>query len=577
MPKTLCNIYLNTGFNATDIPDSPSLLATMDSIEVEGGIFTRQDLYKSEVKVPCTWDQVKDADYVQIDDSFYTVDSITMKSPNTAVLSLTLDGLTTAGGAEQLDYTGWCQRRHVTDDSLFANNYEEPFDQGEPWYISVPLDMGAGLDLETKLNIIGSTINLTENDGILTTMNATTYTDDSGNSVTVPTPQPAVTETELSMNGEIFPYKSKIPGVTLYAYDVTVKAAVAKVRALGAENCIIYAYTIPAAFCNTDMIPGNPVINSLSGVRNTVEAIRLPYRWSDSIKNNKVFCGQFSRYVLVSTSSGCEIEYKPEDIKIGVDEEYPSFIYFTDPSPEGRVYYRAAGIEQDTTNLMRGCITGSTWQQVPLVFNTTSGSLVDQANLNLSLQTAQNKWISDSVFSVINASARTLLSPFGDDEIASALLSPSINNVAGAALTMSSIVQGYVNRKINKREAKKEFELSHNVKRVDISVPLCPNVQNYTSNSALVFQVHLRPNDAARLDAFFTAFGYATSEPMTNECFIGRTNFNYVQADASIITAGIPLSVRKAAESQLSNGVRVWHVKPDPTLTYTDNPITEAA
>ena len=122
-----CTLYLNTGFNTINIPDSPALVNGMSSISVPA-LDINQERFLPSVRVRATWVQVKDADYCKVGDFYYTIQSITMTSQDVAEISLIPDYITSAGGPAALEILdGLTSRVHVSDDSFGLYGGNDPY------------------------------------------------------------------------------------------------------------------------------------------------------------------------------------------------------------------------------------------------------------------------------------------------------------------------------------------------------------------------------------------------------------------------------------------------------------------
>ena len=109
--------------------------------------------------------------------------------------------------------------------------------------------------------------------------------------------------------------------------------------------------------------------------------------------------------------------------------------------------------------------------------------------------------------------------------------------------------------------------------RPDVQFSVIPTLQNYVGNYFIEYRYRLSASDMSRFDDFLTQFGYAVDEPLTKDCFTGRTNFNYIVADSVNIKSSAPLYLREGVINQLQSGVRIWHTKPSRDKLL-NNPIS---
>ena len=126
--------YFNTGFNFTNIPYDRSVLTTSTIASTkkyfpECAVLQNKGL--ATLRIATMWNNIDGVDYVELTNGsnsvFYFVTDVSMLNDNCAQLSLLMDAVTTVGLNNIQIISGWCKRRHVKDDTLFANILPENF------------------------------------------------------------------------------------------------------------------------------------------------------------------------------------------------------------------------------------------------------------------------------------------------------------------------------------------------------------------------------------------------------------------------------------------------------------------
>lgn len=138
-----CRIFRDTGFNASNIPDKPSLIVQIGQERYGSGtkmlevdpLDLVQDRFLSVIRVKASWKQIRTADYVQLyepggsgDNSWwYAVDDIEMVAEDVAQLTLLEDFVTSVGGIEEVTFLdGETDRVHVSDDIFGKYTEDDP-------------------------------------------------------------------------------------------------------------------------------------------------------------------------------------------------------------------------------------------------------------------------------------------------------------------------------------------------------------------------------------------------------------------------------------------------------------------
>lgn len=111
-------MYMNTGFNLINVPDSPELLAQKTSKKF-GVIDCLQRYFLPSITIRATEDQVIHGDFLKLyddeDDSkyaYYVINSYTMTSGDTVVLDVAMEPLLTCGGIDNITILDGVTSRH---------------------------------------------------------------------------------------------------------------------------------------------------------------------------------------------------------------------------------------------------------------------------------------------------------------------------------------------------------------------------------------------------------------------------------------------------------------------------------
>ena len=72
------------------------------------------------------------------------------------------------------------------------------------------------------------------------------------------------------------------------------------------------------------------------------------------------------------------------------------------------------------------------------------------------------------------------------------------------------------------------------------------------------FNVHVRKDEALRIDDFLSAFGYAINK-VENVNLTGRQYWNFVQTQGAVITGNMPSSSKEAIARIFDGGITFWH------------------
>lgn len=565
-----------------------------------------QERFLSSVRVRASWDTVKNADYCKVGDFYYYIDNVMMDSGDVAFLSLVPDFVTSAGGPATLNYLdGVTSRVHVTDDTYGKYCEDDPY--MAPNYklevVSNPFDFSARDNytfIETTLNLIlmGQHYDTNYSEAI-TSINS----DDTSYYVTYPKTYPiegADSNTEYSVQ---FPAGSgsttaldSPEGQAIYFLDPslasfdTVMKGVQHARCLGVEESISGQYTVPAVFVQLASSTASKQV-SLTGKTGLLTASNTPFEYA-TVKNKRVLYGSYTPYTL-ATAAGNTMKVNAEDIYDG--ETVPKVRYYADPRRTGKPYYRfnsLNGLSSSTLDFFRNAVGGAEWRSVPMTFTQKSGGAIDTMNFAASMMQHQqamdqaaknyNAQIEQGIVSGLLGMGSSGASLAGTDpsKVSSAgAIGTGINiagNVLQAAYNVENAGRNYDQYKskmaLQKAIETQSFLANQNVVAPTVNFTAHPDLFNeITHNGCVVYRTVYSSADIARIDKILTMYGYKHCKPLVATDFTNRTYFNYVEANVSV--ANLPRWWADGIATQISNGVRVWHVKPNSSY-YTNNPVT---
>lgn len=615
-------LFYDTKFDAANIPDSPALLAQFYS-KVFSSIFVKQDRELVNIKIEATWNEVKNADYVElysaepVSRQYYFIVGINMINDRTAMLSLLEDTITSVGGVGALNFIdGWATRLSVGSDELFENVIEETFQPSEPLIIEDYIFLGEKPEDDNEsVEVVCSTVQL---DNILPI--AVTYSDANGEgAVTVPQMPKVATKTVYRLvdedNNEIF--EGKVSGMNTYNYEVqSVQDGITNARSLGIENSIVASYQIPTTY--TSLTDGVGYVLAMKS-QLKVEENTIPVKFQIpeyTPKNNKVYA-VMSSITLKNIASQNSIEYRPWEIARplpGYDSNNIEFCTWADLSPSGKPYCRplkymgfsfeGEPVNKNYSHMFDTGICGANWRNLPITFNEVSAQASIQAQMHLEAAQMSYQQAGLDVFgnSLRNDKALAML----DIDTTRWGLSTAVKSVSDGTFTnpvslmnttLGAVGKGveyyYDKAGINNAIAKNDLQARQAYNKIrsemfqyemqaKITVPkqVFPysfSMVDWIGNGFIAYRTRCSNKDIQRFDEYLTKFGYSVSEPLTKEKLFTRTNFNFVQANSVFLDdANEEVTNRRqeAIQSLFTAGVRIWHVKPSHDKLI-NNPIKE--
>lgn len=583
-------LYYNTGLGPGNCLDSISKLDTLGFTSREcPQVAILQDRGRVDIRINISYDNVKDADYCKINNVGYWVIGIAMLNENVASLTLQQDFITTIGVNNITILGGWCTRRCVTDDTIFSNVIPEDFIPMHELVVDGCTEISNGSSNSGHINVVLSSVNLFDLEKV-----AEAYTDTDDNKVLVPQ-LPLVNEGQTIYRfhpNSSDTYSTDIAMTSAYdPNNETVRQGIQQLRSLGIESAIGASYQIPNDWVGGTSINVNGLYTVLSDQNNHGVSSSLNTHWG-SYKNNKVYSGQFQTIVCYSICSGERTEFSVEDI---VDSSgNVKWSLFADLRYNGYPACKPTVFKSKTNYSQFGVIKGAGWQQTPFMYNLPSGYAVDISTLvresnfrtkSTAIQAAFDlpgqlgSVAEKAVMSTANYNMNALNNANIENpsEFAGATAYNNIQYKSSMIGTAGGAISNLGSTIINRMAIKRSFATAATDAarqlRPDIQFPVIPQLQDFLGNKFYEMRYRLADVDMQRFDNYLTAFGYAVYEPLTKDCFGGRTNFNFVQADDVNIKSNFPLYFNTGAIDQIQSGVRIWHTAPSRAKLY-DNPIS---
>lgn len=583
MPQTYETVgYKGTGFNAVNIPDSPALLETCEKVHFKS-VFKRQGSGLTQVKVDASWGEVKDIDYLSVGSDYYAVTGVEMASDRTAVLTLEQDYVTTLGGPSALAVIdGWVSRSHAKEDELFGNILPEGFTPTRDLVMDPPEYFTPEAPGES-LTVVGATIDLNAVKRV-----ADKYVSEDADPLSVAVPRVPPIKEGTTIQVQMPPTfettdvrHNTLPNLSLFNFRTAkVQEAMAVVRSLGLETAITACYVIPGGYHGTPEYfeAGDPTIVLMPGGHATHQTATLPYKFQlkDGYqpKNNKVYA-LANTYCLRSLCSGEGMDFEAYNITGASGEAAPTFIMYSDPSPEGCPFYAPKNFHGRPVSKFEQVIKGETWQNTPIAFSAASGYGTEGVEAMRAFRKA-------NPLADLTPTRDTVVNGAGGNDsvlgsVAGALYSAAAMAVGFAGGAAENIIPGVskvATTAYDKADIQYNREKAMNLQAPELVFPRSHSVQNFVGNGAAIFRTRMDDEDIKRFDRYLTMFGYAQDKPLEPEDFTSRQYFNFVQLQNVSIKSTAGMRLRMGCEKQLLGGVRVWHVLPDASY-YANNPLKE--
>lgn len=566
-----CRIFSNTGFNATNRPDSPSLLNNCSYTDL-ASMDILQDGELNAIRVNATYSQIKNADYAKVGDWYYAIIGRHMENPDTCTLALLPDYTLSAGGAASLTYLdGITERVHVAknSDTFGAYAEDDPLTApSQPLEISIEnISLGTG-----TMTIIESAIDLL---ATATSSDAITYTDALGEKVTVPNYSSLSQYTDHAYGGTHKTASYIVPTPTPGTPEL-LQAGIDRARALGVESAIIGQYNVPDAFLTGQAAGFKATLAGATLSNNTA----IPFVQNSGAKNNRINYGEYTKYGML-TAGGNKAEYNAEEI-YDSSLSSPKVTTVPDVRKDGCPYHRFETYlgDKTTTGFWRNCLAGAQWEQVPIVYNQKDKSALDVMQFDaqkkyayssfersLKSNTVQNMvggmGLSrgmDTVYDQGPKGGVKARSAFNPMMYAGSMIGAAATSIYNAALSIADFTEREELSALN-------FAASQ-VVAPDIQFPYNTDImRDALGNGVVVYRYKYSSTDVSRVDKLLTMYGYRVTKPLETSDFTNRSKFNFVRAN-NVSVGNLPKWWADGIAAELATGIRFWHVLPDTSI-YT--------
>lgn len=612
-------VYFNTGFNSVDIPATPAVLNNAQQKTYNDVYFLREDIDNTQVKINDNYNNLVNVDYVRLYNNTTNSYSYYFATPhaearNTTILYLSLDALTTMGGAANLNYiSGFQTRGHIKkeDDVMFSNIASEDFMPIEEMEQANLKEQKTTGGIDTDLKPVMCNIDLEKlAETPETTMDVINGIVEGQEDAVMYIPRLNVpdqfgTDFFIKDINSASSHGFSIPNT--YAYETRgeqTKSGLQKLYSFG-QLQLQCSYTLPAEWIN-DYAPKNGSNNLPDGHYETIIGIEeeqetnIPYKITVpgyTIKNNK--CHTMYRFIhLCNVGNGNESIKRPSEL-YDANNEKIKIVLFSDPAPGGKPYGRFKTIKNNHLQFA-DAVSGLCWANNQITTEGASGNIwnaMTYAFQNQALQREQETINFQREYN-LNSQVRTGMN----------MTIPKIAGVGGALAGMNNMpsfsatdilgqitkmgTQGHFEgtkylgfmgsfqqavdlQNFQTEQAQKKIIQQNNenyitaLRNENIAAPnvmFTPeiNLGLYGYNYFITYEIKMSNNDIIALDRYFQRYGYnGLHKPLTADCFNARQYYSFVQAFDINIKNEHGMRVRERGISQLNNGVRVWKVLPD--------------
>ena len=602
--------YCDTGFSMINTPANASVLASSARSVVQLEDINCLPLIgkKSGVIRVKVFNGLPSCDYVKLVfrdnpiDSFWIVTGYEYVSGETVDLSIVLDGFLTCGGTSGISaLSGYVVRHHTSSDEYGKYNQNDEMLVPSQNLIFRSVDkFGLNSSSEQYWNIVLSTINLLE----LGTRDAEdmglTYGDTtSGEAVTVPQiPQiPDKWKTTIEFGSHSY----EIPGAFAFDLDGTavvgsnttypIREGIARARSLGVEGGIIAMYSLPKSKFDCEIahisitlpIVGTATLDALVTKIKPAQGSSQTHQTSikfnfKNVNNKRAIYGGLETVKVVSMASGESADYEIEDLYSPTNQNTSVVIKEVgDGRAHGKPYFFPEYFMdtlQDVDNLLSS-ISGLEWQNVPIVFQYSSGEGLTRtkffASKNVELENMIDRQAT-SFAGTLAQSGMTMattnyLNPLGAIRTGAQVgynLASAINNIESE------------NRQFERSRAleKKQMLIDSRVTSPEIAFPVSEAIRDFVGNGVLVGFVTPTDHDIDRFDKILTMYGYkdAGTELTLSDLTVGL-HFSYIEASGVQIQTSVNVdkTIKEMAEEQISVGIRIWKERPNFALYSSSN------
>lgn len=599
--------FCGTGFSMINTPANATVLTNSATSVVDLGVINCLSLIgkKSGVIRVKAFANIATCDYLRIifsDNpiaSYWLVTNYEYLSGDTLSLSLVLDGFLTCGGTTGITaISGYVNRHTVTDDTYGKYNQSDDMLVPSQNLVFRSIDkFGENSESEEYYNIVLSTINLLELGARDAEDMGLTYGDiASGEGVTVP----QIPQIPDSWKTKVFygNYEYEIPGAFCFDLDgkatgsstsYPIREGIARARSLGVEGGIIAIYALPKSKF-TCTIPKTTI--TIGTISVTLKALITEIKPAQdatlqhttsinfnyaSVNNKRALYGDYHTVQVASMASGEVAEYDIDDLYSPTAQNSGVVIdEVGDGRAHGKPYFFPHYFKDkvQAVNAMFSAIAGLEWQNVPIVFQYSSGEGIQRnryfANTKIDatnmIESQANAWANQIVRSGVDMakSAPTIVG--------------GVNAGLNAGIAMGELYNQQMldtNQFIRARELeKKDLMIKTRVVAPQISFPVSESVRDFVGNGVVVAFITPTNTDIARFDRILTQFGYkdAGTALTLSDLTAGRY-FSYIEATGVQIqtSVGVDKTIKEMAEEQIASGIRIWKQRPDFSLYNSAN------
>ena len=369
-------MYMNTGFNSINVPDSETTL--------ERAAYTYKDFpaidclqryFLSNIVIRAFEDDVINGDYIKLWDddnparfAFYSMSGFTMTSGDTIDLAITMDPLLTCGGIDNIDFLdGMVSRRNLADG-------EETPTEDDPYLVPQKLTLipvgeyfGAYASQShqygEQLLMVRSLYDITGNNTLKIAQDVTdvTITEDKFTGSLVSTPvlksEGMTSETKIYFDGADIDVSD---GTIYQIFNTGGYSQLARGQMMdniktliefGRTDVVLNMYYIPSCFAKYISPNDSGALVQMAIKRydtvangdayfNSIVAERIPDdAYTYKAHNERVYIGKHFAYVFTVRDSGDSVTINPEDIMYDSASNLPTIAISIDPRPNGKVTY----------------------------------------------------------------------------------------------------------------------------------------------------------------------------------------------------------------------------------------------
>lgn len=331
--------------------------------------------------------------------------------------------------------------------------------------------------------------------------------------------------------------------------------------------------------------------------------------YNSNVKNKRVLYGSLNKCGILTTA-GNRLESNPEKLTGG----NRTSIYIKsvgDPHTNGSAYHRFEYMDGDATNqnFWLNAIKGLQWRQIPLMYSEKSGGALDRISFENSRMIADYNFenstagklsalagrlglnreetraagasvagLGGAISGSLGAGAFGMITGAAGAAAGAAIALPVAAIAAaglGAGMAAIDKFEGAVDvYQMQKAIEQQQFAIGQNVVAPQISVSYDGEAyRDFYGETVTAYRYRPTADDLARMDKILTMYGYRVAIPAMDADLTGRQYFNYIEASITV-GGNIPKWLADGIAAQVSNGVRLWHVKPNNTY-YANNPIVQ--